>query len=688
MWTLSADVGGTFTDLVLLDSDTRSLYFEKVLSTAGCTTSVTDGIRRILARAGARNADLGLFVHGFTIATNAWLTRQGANTVLVVTEGFADVLEIGSQRRPKLYSLTSSRPRPLVARSSVVEARERTGALGAIIEPLTSEEADAIVERVAALEPEAVAVSLLFGHINPAHEDLLVDRLSARLPDVPTYAGSRIDPQAGEYPRTNTTVTAAYVGPVVDRYLDQLQRALPEHGVAASLLLMRSDGGVATPDAARDNPGHMLLSGPAGGVVAGAELGRVLEIPDLVTFDMGGTSADFSLVHGGEVARTHARLVRGEPLRLPSLGIETISSGGGSIGSVDLGGALRVGPESAGADPGPACYGRGGLRPTVTDAALVLGILSATEYLDGEIPLDIEAARTALRTEIAEPLAIGIEDAAFGMIAISTAQMAQAIRGLSVERGHDVRDFALLSFGGAGSMFAAFLARDLEMPEILVPSRPGVFAALGLLLSDIRHTAQVEFHRPLLDVAPEEVRTVVDLLIAGLDHDLARDGVPVERRSFRLAADLRLVGQFHELTVPLPDNLDAAWDGNALAQAFHRTHGRVYGQSDASLPCEIVNLRAEGTGVLDKPDLSSFRPERAAAPSVSPESSRPVYLGPEAGFVSFTLHRRDALEPGSRVAGPAIVTQRDTTILVLPGQVGETTPEGVMRIAVRKGEQR
>jgi N-methylhydantoinase A len=480
---LAADVGGTFTDLVLIDVDPATgagrIHLDKVTSQAtGSAAGIAEGIARITSAVGLRPADIDLFVHGFTVGTNAFLTRSGARVALVVTKGFRDILVIGSQSRPDLYSLTGRKPEAVVPRSRTVEVEERVDAFGTIVTALTSGEAARVAAAVAALEPQSVAICLAFAHLAPDHERMLEAALKKVLPEVPAYLSSRVNPQIEEYPRANTTAVAAYVGPVIDRYVGAVESRLVDIGFTSPLRLMRSDGGAATARAARDNPAHMLLSGPAGGVIAGAALARDLGVRNLITLDMGGTSADFSVILDGTPTMVPGRDVAGQPLRLPTLDIETISAGGGSVARVDVGGALRVGPSSAGAVPGPACYGQGGKDATVTDAAVVLGILDPQEFLGGDIPLHPDLARAAVECSVAKPLGLTLKEAASGIIAIACANMNQAIRTLSVERGHDIRGFSLLAFGGAGPFCAVFMARELGMAEVIAPRHPGVFAAL------------------------------------------------------------------------------------------------------------------------------------------------------------------------------------------------------------------
>jgi len=678
MISLSADIGGTFTDVILADSKRNKVYADKVLSTPGSSDAVIEGILQLTRQAGIQPADIDVFVHGFTIATNAWLTRSGARVVLAVTDGFRDVLEIATQRRPLSYSLTQSRPAPLVPRSRAVQIKERVDAFGQVCTALSSEEARHMADAIAALEPEAVAICLLFSHLNPVNEQRLMQAVRERLPGIPVYCSSEVNPQAEEYPRTNTTVTCAYVGPVVDKYIRALEAALPTIGVKAPVLLMRSDGGVSTIQAARGNPVNMLLSGPAGGVIAGMAASEDHGIRNIITFDMGGTSADFSLISNGEALTANERLINGEVLRLSTLDISTISAGGGSIGAVDLGGAIRVGPASAGSVPGPACYGLGGVLPTLSDAALVMGLLDPSANLAGGLRLDIDKARQALKTEIADKLDVSIDEAAYGMVAIANAQMAQAIRSLSVERGYDLRDFALLSFGGAGSIFAPFLMQELEMQEIVIPLRPGVFSASGMLLSDMRHTFQAPFLTPVNDV--DQGRFT--LALKGLDELVSaafkRDGIAQEKQVVRYYADLRYVGQVHELTVPLAGEAGAVrWDPAVLSEQFRRHHERAYGFADASMPCEIVNLRVEGIGLMYKP-----KPEPLAAGSsvAAPTAMRQVYLGPELGRRTAAVYDRADLRQGQTLHGPSIVNQSDTTIFILPGQSATVGLHGVLRV--------
>jgi N-methylhydantoinase A len=679
---LSADVGGTFTDLVLMDGQTGEVHLDKVASTPGRADAVLSGIGRIAGRAGIDAGEIDIFVHGFTVGTNAFLTRNGARVAMAVTEGMRDVLEIGDQLRPFLYRLSQEKPPPVVPRSRMVEVRERRDAFGKIVEPLTREEARRIAEQLAAMEPEAVSVGLAFSFLDDGHETMLEAEIARVLPGIPIYLSSRVNPQIEEYPRANTTAIAAYVGPVIDRYVATLDQALAANGVNAPLRLMRSDGGVATPQSARENPASMLLSGPAGGVIAGARMAQELGVADLVTFDMGGTSADFSVIADAAPRMVTERTVDGQPLRLPTLDIETISAGGGSIAHVDLGGALRVGPQSAGAEPGPACYGLGGEKATVTDAAVVLGILDPEAFLGGEKPLDAELARRVVQREVAEPLGLSLEEAALGIVRVANAGMIQTVRKLSVERGLDIRDFALVAFGGAGPIYAPFMARDLGMAEVLVPAHPGVYAAQGLLMSDVRHAAQSAFQRRFNKVGEEELGKRLASLAEDLDQALARDGIAPQDRYLHYLADMRCSGQFHELLVPLPAPGEAGWwDAARAAEAFHAIHEKAYGHTDTDAPVEFVNLRVEAFGRTARPSPAVDAVRVSGAPE--PVMRRQVCLDPQTGFCETPVYRRDDLKPGQTFGGPAVVVQRDTTTVVLPGQSVRVADNGVLRIAVK-----
>jgi N-methylhydantoinase A len=678
MITLAADVGGTFTDLVLVDSGKGTVLVDKVPTGArGSAKGIASGIERIAARAGIGVSEIGLFVHGFTVATNAFLMRAGAKALLVTTEGFADVLEIGSQMRPRTYALQQQKPLPVITRADVIEVRERVDAFGAAVTRLTEQEAARVADEVAQRKPEAVAISLVFSFLLPAHEALLKQAIAARLPDVPVYCAHEVNPQLEEWPRASTTAMAAYVGPIVTRYLDELERLLEGIGFEGALQLMRSDGGVATPRATRANPAHMLTSGLAGGVTAAVDLCARLGVKDAITLDVGGTSADLAAIIGGHSRSRMSRIIDGQPVRLPTIDVETISNGGGSIAWVDRAGALKVGPLSAGAVPGPACYGQGGTAPTVTDAAVVLGWLAPEDYLGGDVRILPELAERAV-AEVARRLGVSITDAAFGIIRVANAMLVQSIRALAVERGIDVRPLALMPFGGAGPLYGGMIARELGMREVIVPRHPGVFAAEGLLAADIRHMAQAPFRAPLGALTAQDIKAGLAPLIQQMEHELEADGVPRERWSFRVLGDLRYIGQFHEILCEIPRGLVTLYDAQGLSALFHQQHVAHYGHADPNAAVEIVNLRVEATGKLGTPPVAASEPQREAPPE--PARIRRVVMAQREPARDVPIHDRSLLGEGQSILGPAIIVQRDSTTVVLEGQRATAGAHGALRI--------
>lgn len=679
MITLAADVGGTFTDLVLVDTSMAKVLVDKVpTGKRGSAEGIVPGITRIAARAGCKVSDIGLFVHGFTVATNAFLMRAGARAVLVTTEGFGDVLEIGGQMRPKTYALIQQKPKPVIPRELVIEVKERIDAFGDVVERLTAEEVRRVVARVVEAKPEGVAISLLFSFLYSNHEAMLADALREALPGVPVYCAHDVNPQLEEWPRASTTAMAAYVGPVVTRYVDQLEGLLAGIGFQGTLQLMRSDGGVATTRATRENPAHMLTSGLAGGVTAAVELCRRIGVDNAITLDVGGTSADLAAITNG-VSRTRmSRVIDGQPVRLPTIDVETISNGGGSIAWVDQGGALKVGPLSAGAVPGPACYGQGGAKPTVTDAAVVLGWLAPEDYLGGDVTILPELAHEAVTREIAAPLGISVEAAAFGIIRVANAMLVQSIRSLCVERGIDVRPFSLVAFGGAGPLYGGMIARDLGMREVVVPRHPGVFAAEGLLAADIRHMAQAPFRTAISGLSGTTLSPVLQKLKDQMVQELDADGVSADRRSFRVLGDLRYIGQFHEILCEMPDYLIARFDADELAAIFHAQHEAQYGHADPKAPVEIVNLRIEATGKLDTPDYGADVLQTAGP--AAPLRRRKAVMAQGAAAIEVPIYKRGALAAGQVVTGPAILVQRDSTTVIFEKQAAEAGAFGTLRI--------
>jgi N-methylhydantoinase A len=644
---VGVDTGGTFTDFVV--SDDGVLRVHKVLSTPGNPAeAILRGLRELSV-----GDDLAALVHGSTVATNAVLERKGVRTGLITTAGFRDVLEIGRQTRPKLYALRVEREPPLVPRELRVEVRERLDERGAVLTPLDPDSIDEAITILKLAEVESVAVCLLFSFANPAHEQAVVE--AARAAGFHVSASSEVLPEFREYERTSTVVLNAYVAPIMDRYLGELERSLPD---AAPLRIMQSNGGSISAATARREAARTLLSGPAAGVVGAAYVASASGFEHAITFDMGGTSTDVALIDG-ELTETTDGTIGDFPTRLPMIDIHTVGAGGGSIAWFDTGGALRVGPRSAGADPGPAAYGRGGVEPTVTDANVVLGRLIPDAFLGGGMALQLDAAREAVG-RIATRLGSTVEEAALGMVRIANANMEAAIRVISVERGHDPRLFTLVAFGGAGPLHACELASALRIPRVLVPSTPGVLSALGMLAADILK----DYVRTVM-VASDAAAGVVEPVFAELEArgraELTVEGLPAERIVIERYLDLRYAGQSYELVVPYQGDLAAAVDG------FHAAHDRRFGYSDPNERVQVVNVRLKARGLAERPEIA--RAPIDPTVTAEPTSTRTVIFAGASGAEAHEtpIYARERFVPGVTFDGPAIITQYDTTTVVPPG---------------------
>ena len=650
---VGVDVGGTFTDLVAA-VDGR-LVTAKVPSTPD---DQSEGVLRSLETADLDGAGIASLAHGMTVATNALLERRGARTALITTEGFRDVIEIGRQNRPSLYDLTEDRPSALVSRELRFTVRERMGPDGEV-SPLDEDSLETAVEAVRAAEVESVAVCLLFAFLHPDHERRVGEAVRAALPDAHVSLSSEVLPEFREYERFATTACDAYLAPRVGRYLRHLGERLDDAG-APSPLVMQSSGGVIGIDDAADGAAAIVLSGPAGGVVGAAQVAEASGFDDVLSFDMGGTSSDVAAVVGGRVATTTESEVAGVPLKLPMVDIHTVSAGGGSIAWVDEGGAPRVGPHSAGARPGPAAYDLGGEEATVTDANLALGYLADGARLGGEVTLSVERAAAALE-RMGEPAGLDGLEAALGVVRVANAEMVRALRVITVERGLDPREFALVAFGGAGPMHACALAEELDISSVLVPRAGGVLSALGLAISDVRR----DYARPLLaPLAELDLGRVVDGLEA-LEGQ-ARDDL--DQPTCERRADLRYRGQSFELTVDAED-LD---DLDELAGRFHSAHERRYGYRLDGEAVELVVLRLTATVRRPKPAL-----EEPEAGGGSPERDR-RQANFDGEWLEVPVLDRSTMGSGSRVQGPAIVAFAEATCVVRPRWRGEVDAAGTL----------
>lgn len=656
---VGVDVGGTFTDLVAeVDGEVR---VAKVPSTP---QDQAEGILAAVARAGVDLPTVDRFAHGTTVATNTVLERDGARTVLVTTAGLPDLLHVGRQTRPQLYDLGSRRPEPLVAREDVVEAAERLGADGSVVVALHDDEVDRVADAVAAREPGAVAVCLLFGFLDPTHERRLRDAVAARVgDDVPVVASSDVLPTFREVERASTTVLNAAVAPRMQRYLTSLARRLAEAGLTVPVEVMRSGGGTFTAAVAAERPVETLLSGPAAGAWGAAAVGRACGVDDLLGLDMGGTSSDVTLVRRGRPTTTAGGAVGGLPFAVPTTDVHTVGAGGGSVAWFDAGDGLRVGPRSAGAEPGPAAYGRGGTEPTVTDADVVLGRLPADVRLGGDLSLDGDAARRAL-AGVAERLGGDVEQAAEGVLRVVEAQMVRALRVVSIEQGHDPRELVLVPFGGAGPLHQAALADGLGVRRVLVPPHPGVLCALGLLAAPVTADALRTHLRRLEDVADERLDALLDELASQATAVLDRQDVDVTELA--RSAGVRYVGQAHELDVPVTGG------SAALAEDFHAAHRERFGYDQPDTPVELVTLAVRATGPQPRAPLPGWTGGGVVEDAVLRTDRRRV----DGVEVDVPLLRRDGLAAGAQVRGAAVVAGLDATTWVAPWQVATVGDHG------------
>ncbi|HWM64182.1 MAG TPA: hydantoinase/oxoprolinase family protein [Solirubrobacterales bacterium] len=657
---LGVDVGGTFTDAVLFDGETA--HTAKLPTTPeDQSQGVIDAVQAVLRRAGARPADVESFAHGMTVGTNALLEESGARTALIATRGFADLLEIGRQDRPDLYRLCRPKPAPLIEPDLRFEAAERTGPEG-IVEPLDPEEPDRLAELVRASGAESVAVCLLFSYLDPSHEQAVAERLRRELPGVHVSASHQVLPRFREYERCSTTAIDAYLSPLLGRYLGRLGESATEAGLPRPVVMQSSGGVAAAEDAARAGA-WSVLSGPAGGAVGAGLLARACGDGNAIGLDMGGTSCDVCVVEDGEVRRTDSRQIGGRTIQLPMVDVHTVGAGGGSIGWRDAGGALRVGPRSAGAVPGPACYGRGGVEPTVTDANLALGRLAPDSTLAGGVALDADAARAAIGS-LAGSLGLGELETAEGIVRVANQEMVRALRVVTVERGVDPRRFALLPFGGAGPMHAAAIAAELGIDRILCPRAGGVLSALGLCASDRRRDTTRTVMLSGADFAAERIATEVDELIARLDGE--RTGAEVE-----VVYEMRYAGQAFELPVPgttRPDPED-------LAGRFEQAHEERYGYRDPDGEVVLVDIRL----ALVAPGP---RPRPAAAPEGRLEqSARPVRFDGE--WVETPVLRGEPAA-GHAAEGPVVFELPEATFVVPPGWRTEVDETGTIGAEVRR----
>lgn len=672
-WRIGIDSGGTFTDVCLFEDATGMVAVWKVPSTPDDPSrAIARGTQEGVERVGASTADIAYFGHGTTVGTNALIQHRGVKTGLITTEGFRDLIEIGRQKRPDLYDLQADKAPPLVTRDLRFGVAERVRHDGSVETPLDEDAVRKAAQTLKAEGVKAVAIGFLYGFVRPEHEEAAKRIVTEEFPEAFICASHEVAPEFREYERISTTVVNAYLGPVMQGYIRRLADRLKELGLKAVPHLTQSNGGVIGFDMAARLPVRTVLSGPSTGVVAAQAIGAMIGIPSLITFDMGGTSSDVALLDDGEAKLASEANVHGYPIKAPMLDIHTVGAGGGSLAAIDSGGLLKVGPRSAGADPGPVCYGRGATEPAVTDANVVLQTLNPTHLLGGRMPIDQSLSKQAIG-RLAEELGLDLMATAQGIISVVTANMAKAIRVISVQRGHDPRDYALVAFGGAGPLHAARLARELDMKRIVVPRNPGIGCALGLLLTDLRANFATTRLATLSETLVPDMAEIFVALQEQADHWFAEEGVASADRRLKRTADLRYHGQNYELAIDVPDGPITPATITALAEGFAAAHKRLYGFVAEGEAVQLVTYRVEAVGLVPK---AAFRPEPDVGPDASHAiiGSREVWFPEAGGFVACPIYDRDKLKSGNRFAGPAIVEQMDSTTVLLPGMSATVEP--------------
>ncbi len=666
------DVGGTFTDLALYDEQGVRLRLGKTPTTPeDPSEAVLSGLDDLLAREGIAASDLTEVGHATTIATNAVIQRNGPRTALVITEGFRDVLTIGRQKRWELYDNAIDQPKPIIPRRHIWEIRERMRYDGTVITPLDEAQLHRIAGEIRAAGMSAVAISLINGYANGAHERRCAEVIRSVAPDLLITCSSEVSPSYREYERTNTTAINAYVMPPLVAYIGRIEQGLRERGYAGTLQIMQSNGGLASLDVARRFPVRLLESGPAAGVLAAARYGAWAGLGDLLSFDMGGTTAKVCLIENGqpviagqfEIDTINLKKNSGMPVTIAAFDLMEIGSGGGSIARVEMG-AIAVGPESASSVPGPICYGRGGTRPAVTDANLVLGYMDPDSFLGGEMPLDLAAARAGIEEAIARPLGLSIEDAAWGVYEVVTAQMAQAARVVSVGKGKDPRDFVLIPFGGAGPVHAARLAAMLGSRQILFPVGAGVASAIGLLMAepafDLARTSVIRVDEDGLEAINEIFEDLEAQAHRMLDASEIRG-----RFEMRRSCDIRFVGQGYEINVALPSGRYGRADLETLRSAFFDGYSKAYGDRSFERTAAIAGVHWRLHAVIERAPFQMPPLEHRTRDARKGE--RPIYFPETGGFVPCPVYDRYALAPDAVVDGPAVVEERESTIVLIPG---------------------
>jgi N-methylhydantoinase A len=693
---LGIDIGGTFTDAALVDAHTGMVRIVKVPSTpADPAAGFMTAVERALAYCAGEGQAVRLLVHATTVATNALIEGKTASLGMITTQGFRDILEIGRQIRSRLYDVHLTKPRPLVSRRWSFEVSERLDADGQVLTPLDSAQVRHIARQLKAAGVEAVVCCLLHSYINPTHERQVAAILREEYPEAFLSVSADVCPEFREYLRASTTAVNAAVMPLVSRYLEALETRLRGRGVTAPFYVMQSSGGVMRVQAAKQRPVYMVESGPAAGVIAAGAFAEPHGYRHVLSFDMGGTTAKVGLIQDGQPRLSTEFEVGGQvitplgegrgsgyPVRTPVIDLVEVGAGGGSEAWIDAGGALRVGPRSAGAMPGPVCYGQGGTTPTITDANVLLGRLNPAFFLGGEITLDVEASRAALLERCAQPLGIEPLQAANGIVEIANAHMMAAMRLISIQRGYDPRDFILVAFGGAGPLHANALARELDIPTILIPPSPGIASALGMLMTDIKHEFVATRRHVVSHLEPAALAALFDDFMAQGVELLQAEGIAASQQRMLRSVDLRYKGQSHELPISVPTGALTSVHLEALQQQFHQAHTRAYGYAAPEDPIELVNVRLTVLGISSKPRLQAL-PQGSGDIRAALKGQRQVWFSESAGFLPCPIVDRLRLRWGDIVPGPAVIEELDATTVVHPGYQAQVDQHG--NLLLRRG---
>ena len=682
---IGVDVGGTFTDFSVFNLETGELFHYKDSSTPGDPSrAIVKGVKDVLEIKKAQAQDVVYLAHGTTVGTNALIEKKGARVGLITTEGFKDLMEIGNQKRPSLYDLQAQKPVPLIPSGCNIGVRERIRYDGSVYTPLDEENVRQAVRQLKQYGVQAIAVCTLFSFINPAHENRIKEIIAEEYPEVYTTISSELAPEFREYSRMSTTVLNSYLGPVMKKYVNNFQTSVREMGIQAEPYITQSNGSIISIKETIDCPIKCAVSGPSAGVVAASFIGRQCNADKIITFDMGGTSADISLIENFTPQVSYEREVEGYPARIPMINIITIGAGGGSIAQIDEGGALKVGPKSAGAVPGPACYGRGGTQPVVTDANIVLGKLNQKRILGGRMEVYLDLAHEALDRCICEKSGLSRAQAANGIITVVNSNMVRAVRSVSVEKGYDVREFSLMAFGGAGPLHACEVAKELGIRQVIIPPHPGTLCSLGLLLADTKF----DMSRTLIlegkvENLPKFNEQFADMIHQGSEA-LDREGVTKERRCFEFAVDMRYQRQNFEISIPVPTGEMTEQDLRRAIADFHAEHKRSYGYCNEQAPVQFVSYRASAIDIIDKPEMTE-QPLCPAAPAPVPLETRSVLFQGESEYRPTPVYRRESFIPGQSIAGPCICEQMDTTLVVPESWIIHVDGYGNLKIDYEEG---